>query len=94
MAVTRAEIADQRRNAFDHLINDLMGLEDTHPISLALKADRTQSIPGIISLSKDDIASLRFKLTGADDVVEFLPLGKGEQRFILLVSSFVIFKRK
>jgi hypothetical protein len=90
MTVTRALM---QRNIYKHLIETLVDLDPLDPITKALEADRSITVADIMSLTASDITSLRFKTTDSEGVQTISTLGRGEQRHILIITSFVIHKR-
>jgi hypothetical protein len=90
VATTRA---DMRRNVYTHLIEEILGLTMDHPIPTSLETDKANSIPDILALREHDIATLRYKFTNKDDTEQLLPLGKGEQRLLAIIPSFILYKR-
>jgi hypothetical protein len=90
MVATPAEL---RRQVYKHLIVEILGFDMDHPIPKALAVERAESIPDIISLREKDLVDLRYESVDTDGAEHLLPLGKGEQRLLAIIPSFVLFKR-
>jgi hypothetical protein len=91
MVKTRQEV---RRQVYEHLIEVILGLDMDHPIPQALEIESADSIPGIVSLREKDLVELRFKSVDDKDIEWQLPLGKGEQRLLTIIPSFILYKSK
>jgi hypothetical protein len=90
MVATRVKL---RRQVYKHLIVEILGFDMEHPIPKALAVERAESIPDIISLREKDLVDLRYKSIDTDGAEHLLPLGKGEQRLLAIIPSFVLVKR-